>query len=228
MFKHIDVHNHIKTKIPVESIYNTYCEEDIEKIDLVTNIHKSIGIHPKYVNFDIDFEKIESILGNESVNIGEVGLDRSGDNRELQITVLQEFLKLGNKYNKSITFHCVKSWGVMLDLVKNNLNRDLPHLFHGFSGSSEIMNSMLKGNSFFSFSLRELGRDRIINVIKSIPTGKLLIESDMSQNQYVQIGNNEYINSIDLTYNKLAEIKNIPIEEFQSIIDNNFNLFLRS
>ncbi len=228
MTNYIDVHNHIVDKLPIKSIYNSYCLKDVENIHLIKSFHKSVGIHPLHISKEIDFEKIEDILStNNHINVGEVGLDRFGDNREEQYAVLIKFIELGNKYNKSFTFHCVKSWGKMEDIVKKSLNRDLPHMFHGFSGSSETMQELLNGNSFFSFSLRELNRDKIINVIKSIPTGKLLIESDMSNDRYNEIGENNYTSQIKLTYNELAKIKDIPTRELISIINKNFKLFLK-
>lgn len=227
MLNYIDSHNHIISKLPIKSIYNTYCLEDIENITTIKTQYKSVGIHPLYITKDIDYDNFDFILSNNVINVGEVGLDKYGHNRNEQRSVLIKFIELGNKYEKSFTFHCVKSWGSMVDILKDRLNRNLPHMFHGFSGSSETMKDLLNGNSFFSFSLRELKRDKIISVIKSIPTGKLLIESDMSNDQYIRISEKVYVDQIKLTYNKLAKIKNIPEKEFVSKINKNFNLFLK-
>lgn len=225
----IDAHNHITDSTPINGLYNTYEFENIMNIKKVYAVNISVGIHPLYIGKNINFEFIENVINdNKKLGIGEVGLDRRGSNRSEQKNILDYFIGITNRFQRPISFHCVKSWGELLELVDSKLDRDLPCLFHGYSGSWEVMERLKKGNSFFSFSQRELQSDRIIQIIKSVPMEKLLIESDMLNIEYKKIGEELYLDYIKSIYKQISVIKNIPVDEFIHIVKNNFRHFLGS
>lgn len=226
MSKIIDVHHHIKLKTPITSIYNCYKPTCLDDLDRVENELKNIGIHPDYIKDEIDFNKYEEVLlKNPLINIGEIGLDKNFNNVERQSVVFDTFLKLAVNYNRSISIHCIKKWGLLLKSLNLHFNKQLPCLLHGYSGSLETLKELLKFNSFFSLSLRELRIDRLIPVIKSIPIEKLLIESDMSNSEFLIIGDDGYMNLINSIYEQVSIIKKIPKIELIRQIDTNFHSF---
>lgn len=221
----VDAHSHISVSTPTDNLYNSYSGENLKSIIEVDARYKSVGIHPKYIK-GINWDLIESLINeNPSIKIGEIGLDKFGDNKELQIEVFERFLQLANRYLRSVSIHCVKEWGALFNCFKK-FNTDIPHMFHGFSGSKESLKIALKGNSFFSFSQRELCNSRMIEVVKLIPDNRILVESDMSLEEFKTIGSMEYYNRVLYIYRLLSEIRGIDIKELIEIVKSNFKLFL--
>jgi len=227
VFKLSDSHNHIPYKSVIKSIYNTYCFEDILNINRVTNPNIFIGIHPGYINDNVNFDIIESILKKDVINIGEIGLDKNYPDKPLQLLIFNKFLELGLKYNKKLVIHCIKSWGIITEQLNKRFNRDIPHMFHGYSGSCETMKELLKGNVYFSFSARELKRVKVIHTIKSIPIENLLIESDLMLDKYNFIGKDDYLNILYNNFSLLAQIKEMQLDDVIEIVSNNFDRFIK-
>ena len=227
MIQLTDAHNHIKTELPLSTIYNSYRSEQIDFIKTSRKKLINVGLHPKYINEDFTISIFENVVKDyQDINIGEVGLDRRYSGKNRQIDILKGFIDLSIKYDRSITFHCVKCWGEMVKIVRGKMNRDIPHMYHGYSGSIQTMTELLSGASYFSFSRRELGYKRINSIIEAIPTEKLLIESDLSTKQYVEIGENRYIEILENTYRLISIIKKIPMDELIQVVDNNFLNFI--
>lgn len=227
MNEYVDVHNHITDTVPINSIYNTYRVENILKLDEVKAEIKTVGVHPGYIHCDIPWDYIiKKVTENPTLLIGEVGLDKNCNFKDQQLKVFIDFINISKKYNRSLILHCVKSWGRILDSLDRHFDKDIPHLFHGYSGSYETLITALKGNSYFSFSLRELQRSKMENIIKYIPTEKIMIESDMSDEAYKVIGSSNYLKRIEESYRLLSEIKGEPLVDIIRIIKNNFTTFI--
>lgn len=218
----IDAHHHISNNPLKDSIFNTYNMEGIKNLNRGSSYYINLGIHPLYINEDFDMEYIQNILKeNSCINIGEVGLDKRGDKNK-QLEVLKQFVTVAKQFNRSISFHCVKSWGGIIENIKE---LDSPLLFHGFNGSREVLNTLLKSNSYFSFSLRELRIPRIREVCTHIPIDRQLIESDMIQEEYDEIDHQKYINILESCLKELSLINSMPPEDFNYIIDASFRKF---
>lgn len=225
MDKLIDAHSHINRKTPINNLYNTYKFEDILDINSSTAGYNSVGVHPRFID-NINWDKIEAIIkADNKLFIGEVGLDRYIGNKKEQLEVFKRFINLSVEFNRNLNIHCVKSWGSLFQCLEK-FNRDIPHIYHGFSGSLESLKIALKGRSYFSFSLRELERDKLERIIKAVPVDRVLIESDMLIEEYDFIGSSEYCNRVLSSYKILQEILSIGLDELIEIIYNNFNSYL--
>ncbi len=227
MNNYIDSHHHITVELPIISMYNTFDEKGIREQERVNCLHRSIGIHPLHINKELNRDYIESlIIKDKNLNIGEIGLDKRGDNILSQIETFNFFLDLSKKHERSISVHCVKKWGLIIDSIKSKYDRDMPHLYHGFSGSMETLRIVSDGNSFFSFSLKDLTREKLISIIECIPIERLLIESDMTTEDYLKFGTKSYLQTIESTYKEIANIKGVPIITFTNLLKQNFIRFL--
>lgn len=225
MVELVDAHSHIDVETPIFNLYNTYNNCNLDGLLKSKANLNSVGIHPKYID-KIDWDRIKSFLQRDSrLLIGEIGLDRSFNSSDRQLKVFNRFLELSIMYDRSITIHCVKKWGSLFDCLKG-YNLDIPHLFHGFNGSRESLKIALRGNSYFSFSLRELSREKLRNSIRYIPINRILVESDMKTDEYLEVGSRGYIDRMLSTYRALSNIKQIDIEELKEILLFNFKSFV--
>lgn len=201
---------------------------DIENLHLYQG-QCNIGILPWLESEKINFSLIEDYLQRyEGLNVGEVGLDNRYKNLGIQIEVLKNFTELAFRYKRTMSVHCLKRWGYILEIINSDKYREIPILFHGFNGKIEILNTLLQRVSYFSFSQRDINRTHTISILESIPIDNLLIESDMSEEYFSSIGYETYLSEITSTHKVVANILNIDIKEFVEIINNNYNQFLRS
>lgn len=220
----VDAHHHIPDNPLNKSIYNTYDIEGIDKINVHSSCNLNIGIHPLFIHKGFNKEKILNILNaNRKINIGEVGLDKRGD-RNSQLEFFNIFIELAAKFNRTMSIHCVKSWGMMQEAIKEV---QVPLLFHGYNGSKEVLKALLKQDSYFSFSIRELNNPRFQEVCSYIPVHRQLVESDMMEDEYLKIGKAMYLKIMASTIEKLSLINSMPLKDFNYIIEDNFNNFTK-
>ncbi|MGL1894557.1 MAG: TatD family hydrolase [Spirochaetaceae bacterium] len=228
MNDYIDSHNHITETTPILSLYNSYQVSDILLLSNIKKMYKSIGLHPLFLETDINWNNIiDNIKNDRDIKIGEIGLDKRNNNMIKQVDVFNTFLNLSKEYSRSISIHCVKAWGPLLNCLQSNFNKDIPAMFHGYSGSYETFRQLLELNSFFSFSNREIKNERLNHIIKSVPIDKLLIESDMLSKDFISLGSKNYTDQIITTYKSISSIKNIPLDVLKENIYNNFDRFLK-
>jgi len=96
-----------------------------------------------------------------------------------QHQIFREHLALGVEFQRSVTIHCLKAWGPLLDELKKA--PALPKfLLHSFAGSWEVAQECLKLRAYFSFSGYFLHprKEKVRQVFKKLPPERILIESD--------------------------------------------------
>ncbi len=153
------------------------------------NIYSAIGVHPHdakdYVN---NFEVIENFITKNANNkkvvaIGEIGLDyfRNESSKEEQVAIFENQIKLANKVGLPIVIHCRDAYGDTLEILKKNkqyLNNG--GVMHCYSGSVEFAKEVLKLGFYISFAgpVTFKNAGKLIDVVKSVPFDKMLIETD--------------------------------------------------
>jgi len=162
----------------------------------------SYGLHPWYLD-----EKLEERVFSDPlcVAIGECGLDgiKSSFDLELQKKVFIYQLELARNFNKPVVLHLVKAFDHFQPVLKNF--SDVTFIWHGFLGKQAVYDQLKKNNIYFSFGpygLREEGW-------KSIPVERIFVETDESER------------SIRWFYERLAQIKEISLEELENKIEEN-------
>ncbi|MGL4994291.1 MAG: TatD family hydrolase [Bacteroidales bacterium] len=185
----------------------------IELYDLVPNGLYSFGIHPwctlNELRVDLLFSRLKMLLDspNPPFAIGECGLDKlRGASMDRQIEALELQLKLSIQYNRPVIIHCVKAWDQLLSLINLSSFKDVKIVIHGFRGSPQLMNQLIKRpNLWLSFGVnyRE-------DTLRDIPIDRLFIETDTSDVK------------IDDLYSQIALSKNISKQELVGNINKNF------
>lgn len=170
----------------IGKIINNGCDaksnmEVLKKVSSYDFMYGALGIHPEsvldYKKEDIDF--IEQHLNDEKiVAIGEIGLDYhyGKENKEAQIILFEEQLKLAEKYNKPVIIH---SRDATLDTIETIKKYKVRGVIHSFSGSLETANIYLKLGFLLGVNgVITFKNCNLKDVIKEIPLEKIVLETD--------------------------------------------------
>ena len=114
--------------------------------------------------------------------IGECGLDRwiKGYDIELQREVFTAQLDLASQRNLPLSIHCLKAWGLLMEILES---RPLPQrgfLLHSYSGPAELIPRLAELGAYFSFSgyFLHQRKQNVRDAFSSVPSDRLLIETD--------------------------------------------------
>ncbi len=146
-----------------------------------------LGIHPWYAaslspNWLAD---LESLLPAGAAGIGETGLDKTRPDFPLQTLIFQKQLKLAETMGLPVSIHCVGAWGKLLEILSDTRMQSFNFMVHGFAGSLEIMQRLVKMGAFISFSpmLAHPSREKLRRVFIQTPLERILLETD-APNQF--------------------------------------------
>eukprot|EP01038_Epipyxis_sp_PR26KG_P009120 gene9120-12301_t len=129
----------------------------------------------------------EKLIANPKASVGECGLDKAVKkdiSMEEQEIILIQHLNLAVKYNRTLTVHCVAgSWGQLISILKEQimeLNKSLYVILHSCNSLSKDLakDFIAIPNIYFSISGRVLDNKKSVDLIKSLPMDRLLIETD--------------------------------------------------
>ena len=198
-----------------------------EKYDCV---YATIGVHPQDCeNFtDSDLKTIEDLARHRKVvGIGEIGLEYREDcpDREIQKRVFVAQLELANKLGLPFVIHCREAVGDMLKILQENKNLiKNGGTFHCFSESVESAEIVLGLGLHISVGgivTFKNGR-KLQEVVPRVPLGRLLLETDCPylapEPHRGQLNQPAYI---PLIAEKIAELKNVSVEEVAKTTTNN-------
>lgn len=216
-------------------------------------IWATVGCHPHHIEeFDYNFFK-KLAQEPEVVAIGECGLDyfrikEKSASEKRQKDVFIKHIELANEVNKPLMIHCRsdeveraspqnkadrEANNDLLDLLKANkhkltANAGVMHFFSG-NGAWDNVQEYLNLGFYISFSgvitFPKYSRNKDI---KKLPLNKILIETDAPYAAPVPYrGKRNEPSYITETAKKMAEIKNIPLEELNRQIINNIQTIFK-
>ncbi len=208
----------------------------------IANKHKGFiypvcGVSPNDIaSNELDIVKqIEEIkklvMNNDVVAIGEIGLDYywNKENKELQKQAFIYQIKLANELNKPIVIHTREAIYDTLDILKNVVKPDKCGVFHCCPLNKDLVLEGLKLGFYISFAgpITFKNSKNVNEIIKLVPLEKMLIETDspyLSPEPFR--GRRNDSRNVRFMASKVAEIKEIPIEEVAKITyQNAVNLF---
>ncbi|MBQ8235007.1 MAG: TatD family hydrolase [Bacilli bacterium] len=231
----IDTHCHIK-KEDIEEINKmgknimilggSDPASNIENLKLKKdNIFITLGLHPEcadtYKEEDIKFieDNIDKICA-----IGEIGLDYyyTKDNIEKQKELFIKQLELAKKYNKTVVIHSRDSIMDTYNILKEY--KEIPKIIHCYSGSIEMAKQFISINSMLGIGgvVTFKNAKTLQKVVENIPLDYLVLETDspyLAPEPLRGTKNEPY----NVTYiaKKIAELKNIDVNEVYRITTNN-------
>ncbi len=185
--------------------------------------------------------QLDTWLNQPNASLGEVGLDRwiANANIPLQVRILQQQLELVEQRPCTISFHCLKAWPEFHRIAGSWLREHpRPFLLHAYGGPPTDVAHWLDLGGYFSFSPYFLyTRKQVIReIFQQIPLERLLVETDApamapptmngfhvplsKEGQRINVPAN-----IIPTYQALADLRDMPIQELQRQIQQNFSDF---
>lgn len=223
-----------KTLIPSFGFHPWKIEEDSKLDDGLAALEKAIceikGLRPF-----ISFQETHRL---QPVGIGETGLDRWKNPESLpwQEPFLREEIRLAREHDLPLTIHCLRAWGALEKLVKQEIMPDRGFLLHAFGGPEEQLGFWLKQGAWFSFSTAFIGPSyaRHQNVFSKIPIDRILLETDApamsppSELTRLILPPQENRNACNhpgnliLAAEGLASLKQLSVEKIQEITTQNF------
>ncbi|MBQ2393282.1 MAG: TatD family hydrolase [Alistipes sp.] len=166
----------------------------------------TVGVHP-WQAADGKLPSTDEIASAEAV--GEIGLDKaSGVDFSLQMVQFQAQLRLAEAYRKPVVLHVVRAYEEVLKALDEV---QLPAvIFHGFIGSPELAERLIRRGFYLSFGERTFRSSKTLEALRSTPLERLFIETDESRMPLGEI------------YEKVAEAKGITGEELQQATYENY------
>ena len=186
------------------------------------NIFVTTGIHPEYAGINPD----EHITGNvlthrKVVGIGEIGLDyhERDDNRDAQIKLFERQLEIARKYNLPVAIHTRDAENDTAAIATGVCG-----VMHCFTSNWNLAKTMLDRGFFFSASgiLTFKNAAEIRENFAKIPIDRIVIETDAPYCAPVPYRGKvcEPFMVVE-TARVLAEIKNLQIDELETILEQN-------
>jgi TatD DNase family protein len=216
---YIDIHTHGAESRPgFFSVENLMAHEETSP-DPAHGIAYSCGIHPWFLNegnHEMLICKVRNTITRPAViAVGEAGFDRiKGPPIELQRRVFEQQVLLAEEHLKPVIIHCVRSWDELLQAHKR-IKPKMPWLVHGFRGNRELARQLLSKGLYISFWFDYIIRPESASLIRSLPTGRIFLETDGSGISIVDI------------YNKVSADLGIQVDCLKSIVFSNFNEFFK-
>ena len=194
-------------------------------------IYGTFGIHPHETN--LEFVKKETIVKNiksnkKIIGVGETGLDfyYNNSNKVNQINSFENHINASIDLNVPIIVHSRNAELETFEILDKYKKENLKILMHCFTGTSNFAEKLMKFNTYFSASGIITFKNSIDlqKTFKIIPEDKLLIETDSPFLAPMPMrGKKNEPSYIKYTLEKLAELKNLNIENLDNITTNNFN-----
>jgi TatD DNase family protein len=222
----IDAHCHCQPEPGITTLYNSVTSADWNHIPSCPDIIPFYGIHPWHAKSCSKIELItlgrfikEKKAAGIRFGIGETGLDKTGRNPDIedQKGFFAFHLWLAEQYRVPVAVHCVHAWG-LLDEILADVPEDLPMVMHSYSGSLETAKTLLKRNTWFSFSPAVQRIEKQTEVLRQLPVERIFLETDLTDCTQAQ-----HKQALEELYGFTASLKGLSLEELKKVLENNLN-----
>lgn len=201
-------------------------------------IWRSIGVHPHYVKDypDLKADKlIEMAAGDDVVGIGECGLDfyYEHSDRDVQNAVFRAHIAASRETKLPLIIHTRDADDATLELLENEYREGgfIP-LLHCYTGGPKLAEAALALGGYVSFSgiVTFKNASDIRAIAEATPLDRIIIETDCPYLAPVPMrGRRNEPAYVVHVAEKLAEIKNISLEDIEkATTDNFFRLFSKA
>ncbi len=206
--------------------------ENIKKIiNLDPIIYGTFGIHPHEADENIISKEIiieNTKYSKKIIGVGETGLDfyYNNSDKKNQIKSFINHIEACLNLKIPLIVHSRSAENETFDILNKYKNSDIKILMHCFTGSYKFAKKLLNFNTYFSASgiITFKNSSELRNTFSFIPNEKILIETDSPFLAPIPMrGKKNEPSYIKYTLEKLAEIKNLSLENMDEVTTKNFN-----
>lgn len=216
-------------KIILPNIDSTTIDDMLKTVNLFkNNIFPLIGLHPTSVEEDFlnEIKIIENLLNKERFyGIGEIGLDYYWETtfKEEQINAFKMQLEIAKSNNLPAIIHTRNSFDDTLKIVKDLKNNNLKGIFHCFTGDYKQAIDIIDLGFYLGIGgILTFKNSGLEESLKEIDLKHIVLETDSPYLAPVpKRGKRNESSYINYIAKKLAEIKNVTIEEVAEITSQN-------
>ncbi|VDK35252.1 unnamed protein product [Taenia asiatica] len=154
-------------------------------------LYYTVGCHPTRCRefaadpgqYYLDLERYISEGGSRVVAVGECGLDYDRVNfcpQEIQLQCFQEQLNLASESKLPLFLHCRNAFEDLISGIRKHIERCGPihGVVHTFDGTEEQAKAIIDLGFHIGFNGCSLKTKRNLEVVASIPSEKILLETD--------------------------------------------------
>ncbi len=192
------------------------------------NCFSMIGLHPTSVkeNYEEELEGVKEWLGKHKFcAIGEIGIDLYWDKTFFtqQQLAFETQIKWAHEFSLPIVIHSRNSFNEIVEVLQKNKNENQRGIFHCFSGSKEQAEKAISlGFKLGIGGVLTYKNSGLGQAIAGIDLKHLVLETDSPYLTPVpHRGKRNESGYITLVAQKLAEIKNISVDEVAEITTAN-------
>ena len=221
----LDINNNSNLKNVINvSLNSETAKESIIISNTNAKFYSAVGIHPLYIENQSINDLYNIALNEKVVAIGEIGLDTTKDNIELQKKYLIEQISIANALNLPVIIHANNSNKLVIEIFERYIKPKEGCVFHCFQPDIDDLNYLIRNNYYISFAGRITYKNakKSVEVAKSVPNDLFLVETDSPyispepvRNLVNQSSNIKYI------IEKLALIKDMSYLEIEEITTEN-------
>ncbi len=195
------------------------------------NIWCSVGTHPHNAHEELDIfssDLVELSHHPKCVAIGEVGLDYHYDNspKEAQKTGFLRHIEASRETGLPLIIHSRSADDDMIEILENEMGKgSFPFILHCFSSGEKLAKAGLELGGYLSFSgiLTFKNAQEIQQIASFAPAERILVETDAPYLAPVPYrGKSNEPAYVRHTAAKLAELREISLEEISKITTDNF------
>ena len=204
------------------------CRKAVSIAQQYETVYAAVGIHPHEVrNINTStYDEIRKLAGHgKVVAYGEIGLDffRNLSPRDVQINRFSEQLELALEMDLPVIIHNREAHRETWDALKNWPGKQ-GGIIHCFSGDYELAVKCIDKGFYISIpgTITFRKSEQLAEVVRKIPLQHLLVETDAPYlAPHPHRGKRNEPAFVALTAGKIAEIKNVAIEEVGRITSLN-------
>lgn len=207
-------------------------ESSKRAIEIANNydfMYATVGVSPNDIeNLENNYiEQIKEMAKEQKViAIGEIGLDYywNKENKETQKEIFIKQVELANQLGLPIVIHTRDAVMDTIDILKNKINCNKKGVFHCCPLNTELIKEGLKLGFYISFAgpITFKNSKNAEEIVKMVPIDRILTETDSPYLSPEPVrGTRNDSRNIKYIAQKIAQIKNMPIENIAEQIQKN-------
>ena len=215
------------SKIIVSGCSKADIDEVLELKNKYNFLYVTLGFHPEFADIvtSKELEYLEfKIKESKVVGIGEIGLDYhySKDNKNRQLWLFEEQLKMALKYNLPVVIH---SRDATLDTIETLKKYKVRGIIHCFSGSLETANIYISMGFYLGIGgVVTFKNSKLKEVVKVLSLDNIVLETDspyLSPEPFR--GKQNSSKNLLIIAKYIADLKDVSLDEVVKITNKNAN-----